>query len=356
MKLFPEWVRRLGLSARYILPVFLLLLPISKFADVFADAAREDVSGYRLYLEKYERPKSIVYPRDNGYSPERELLGKTLFFDPRLSGSNWISCATCHNPAISWGDGLPKAIGHGMQELGRRTPTILNLAWAPALFWDGRAESLEQQALGPIEAPGEMNMPLDQMVAKIRSVPGYRSLFDKAYPKKPIDEKTVADAIANFERTVISSKAPFDRWVEGDENAVSVDAKRGFVLFNTRANCAKCHGGWRLTDDSFHDIGVPGADPGRGKLFPTIEIMQYAFKTPSLRNVDLRGPYMHDGSEKTLEEVIDFYQVGGRVKRPGLSVEIKPLNLTEQEKRDLSAFLKTLTSVDRAVEIPTLPR
>jgi cytochrome c peroxidase len=344
--------RRFGRSARYLLPVFLFLLSVSKLPD----ASGEDISIYRLYMEKYGRPKSFVPPGDNGYSPERELLGKTLFFDPRLSGSNWISCATCHNPAMSWGDGLPKAIGHGMQELGRRTPTILNLAWSPALFWDGRAASLEEQALGPIAAPGEMNMPLDQMVDKIRSVPGYRSLFDKAYPQEAIDEKTIARAIANFERTVVSGKAPFDRWAEGDENAVSVEAKRGFVLFNDKANCVKCHGGWRFTDDSFHDIGVPGADQGRGKLFQTIGTMQYAFKTPGLRNVDRRAPYMHDGSEKTLEDVIELYQVGGRVRRPSLSAEIKPLNLTEQEKRDLIAFLKTLTSADRAVEIPTLPR
>ena len=331
-----------------LLPVLVLALPISSLSDEGPD--------YRHYLSKYVRPKSIVYPVDNAYSEERELLGKMLFFDPRLSGSNWISCATCHNPALSWGDGLPKAIGHGMQVLGRRTPTILNLAWSPALFWDGRAASLEEQALGPIAAPGEMNMPLDQMLGKISSVPGYRSMFDKAYPNERIDEKTIAKAIANFERTVVSGKAPFDRWLEGDEQAVSDAAKRGFALFNGKANCAKCHGGWRFTDDSFHDIGLPGSDPGRGKLFQTVAIMQHAFKTPSLRNVERRAPYMHDGSENTLEDVIELYQTGGRVKRPSLSAEIKPLNLADQEKRDLIAFLQTLTSADRPTEIPALPR
>jgi cytochrome c peroxidase len=356
MKFLPELVRRFGRSLRYILPVAFLLLPISELGAVFANAEGEDAALYQLYLKKYERPKAIVSPPENSYSPERELLGKTLFFDPRLSGSDWISCATCHNPALSWGDGLPRAIGHGMQVLGRRTPTILNLAWAPALFWDGRASSLEEQALGPIAAPGEMNMPLEKMVAKIRSVPGYRSLFDKAYPQAAVDEKTIAEAIANYERTVVSGMAPFDRWVEGDESAVSAEAKRGFIVFNGKANCAKCHGGWRFTDDSFHDVGVPGADPGRGKLFQTIEVMQNAFKTPTLRNVDRRAPYMHDGSETTLQDVIELYQVGGRAKRPSLSAEVKPLNLSEQEKRDLIAFLKTLTSMDRPVEIPTLPR
>lgn len=330
-----------------ILPSFLLISPLS---------AGDESSSYRRYFNDYTRPKSIAFPTDNAYTPERELLGKTLFFDPRLSGSNWISCATCHNPALSWGDGLPRAIGHGMQVLGRRTPTILNLAWSPALFWDGRAGSLEEQALGPIAAPGEMNMPLDKMVGKISSVPGYRSMFDKAYPAENIDAKTIAKAIANFERTVVSGKSPFDRWVDGDESAVSAEAKRGFSLFNGKANCAKCHSGWRFTDDSFHDIGVPGSDPGRGKLFQTISTMQNAFKTPSLRNVDRRAPYMHDGSVPTLEEVVELYQSGGRVKRQSLSAEIKPLNLTDQEKSDLVAFLKTLSSADRPVEIPTLPR
>jgi cytochrome c peroxidase len=341
-------------------PIFssmlLLMIVVMPLVLLTADGRGDDSQGSVEYLKQYARPKSIMYPAENGYSAERELLGKTLFFDPRLSGSNWISCATCHNPALSWGDGLPKAIGHGMQVLGRRTPTILNLAWSPALFWDGRAASLEEQALGPIAAPGEMNMPLEQMVGKIRALPGYRSMFDKAYPNETIDEKTIAKAIANFERTIVSGKAPFDRWVEGDASAMSTEAKRGFALFNGKANCAKCHSGWRFTDDSFHDIGIAGSDPGRGKLFQTVVAMQHGFKTPSLRNVERRAPYMHDGSEASLEEVVELYAAGGRVKRPSLSAEIRPLNLTDQDKRDLVAFLKTLTSADRSVEIPTLPR
>jgi cytochrome c peroxidase len=337
----------------WILFLVTIVMPLIVFT---ADGRGDDAQGYGEYLKQYTRPKSIAYPADNDYSAEREMLGKTLFFDPRLSGSNWISCATCHNPGLSWGDGLPKAIGHGMQVLGRRTPTILNLAWSPALFWDGRAASLEEQALGPIAAPGEMNMPLEQMVGKIRALPGYRSMFDKAYPNETLDEKTIAKAIANFERTVVSGKAPFDRWVEGDERAVSTEAKRGFALFNGKANCAKCHSGWRFTDDSFHDIGIPGSDPGRGKLFQTVAATQYSFKTPSLRNVERRAPYMHDGSEGSLEEVVELYAAGGRMKRPSLSPEIKPLNLTAQDKLDLVAFLQTLTSADRSIESPSLPR
>ena len=305
---------------------------------------------------KYQRPRSIPFPEDNQYSKDREMLGKMLFFDPRLSGSGFISCATCHNPAFCWSDGLPKAIGHGMRQLGRRTPTILNLAWAPTLFWDGRASSLEQQALGPIAASGEMNQPLEKMVAVVRSIEGYRPWFEKAYPGEPISEKTVAKAIATFERTVVSGVAPFDEWIQGKEGAVSEPAKRGFELFNGKANCAKCHAEWNFTDDGFHDIGVPGEDKGRGNIVKNVESLQYAFKTPTLRNIAGRAPYMRDGSEATLEAVVEFYDRGGKVRRPSLSPDIKPLHLTEQEKSDLIAFLKTLTSSDRPVEIPVLPR
>ncbi|HYE76149.1 MAG TPA: cytochrome c peroxidase, partial [Blastocatellia bacterium] len=232
----------------------------------------------------------------------------------------------------------------------------LNLAWSEALFWDGRAESLEAQALGPIQAAGEMNLPLDQMVQKVSEISGYKELFAKAYPGEPVNEKTVAKAIATYERTVTSAPAPFDQWVSGKGSAISESAKRGFALFNGKANCAACHSGWRFTDDSFHDIGLPGEDRGRGAILKEIEITQFAFKTPTLRDADRRGPYMHDGSEKTLEDVIELYNQGGRVKRPSLSNEIKPLNLTAEEKHDLVEFLKTLTSPSQPVTIPALPR
>jgi cytochrome c peroxidase len=299
---------------------------------------------------------SIPFPADNAYSAERELLGRTLFFDPRLSGSDWISCASCHNPGFSWGDGMPRAIGHGMKTLGRRTPTILNLAWAESLFWDGRSDSLEDQALGPIAAAGEMNLPLDVLVAKLEKIDGYRELFAKAYPGEGIGTRTIAKAIATFERTAVSGTAPFDTWLAGDESAVSAEAKRGFLVFNQEGRCAKCHSGWRFTDDSFHDIGVSTDDPGRGALLKGLATMQSAFKTPTLRNVDQRGPYMHNGSVETLEAVVDLYDRGGVAHRPSLSPEMATLNLTDRQKSDLVAFLRTLTSADAPVTVPTLPR
>jgi cytochrome c peroxidase len=313
-------------------------------------------AGARSYAHKYRRPTTIPAPDDNAHTPEREALGKSLFFDPRLSGSNAISCASCHNPTLAWGDGLPRAIGHGRKTLGRRTPTLVNLAWADSMFWDGRAETLEEQALNPIQAPAEMNLNLDRMIEKLRAIPGYRELFARAYPDQPIGATTVALALAAFERQIVSGIAPFDRWVSGDDDAMPAAAHRGFALFNTKAQCAACHSGWRFTDDSFHDIGVTGTDRGRGAIHPHLDTIQYAFKAPTLRNVAQRAPYMHDGSVATLDDVIDLYDQGGLAKRPSLSAEIKPLGLTAEEKRDLVAFLQTLTSVDKTVDIPAPPR
>jgi len=310
--------------------------------------------GRILWKKDYVRPQSIPFPADNRFSPERALLGRTLFFDPRLSASKILSCARCHNPGFSWGDGLPLAIGDEMKELPRRTPTILNLAWADLLFWDGRAESLEEQALLPIESRTEMNQPVASMIRTVSELAGYRRLFEQAYPGEEISPKTVGRAIAVFERTVVSGRASFDEWIAGNESAIDESAKRGFDLFNAKAACRKCHAGWNFTDDGFHDTGVRGMDKGRGQLLP-LEAMQHAFKTPTLRNADQRGPYMHNGSERSLQDVLELYDEGGREKRPSLAPEIVPLHLTAREKADLLAFLKTLTSPGQATEFPLLP-
>lgn len=306
------------------------------------------------WKKKYTRPAGPAVVANNAPSKERELLGRTLFFDPRFSGTQSMSCASCHNPGFSWGDGLAKGIGDGMKQLGRRTPTILNAAYSELQFWDGRAASLEEQALGPMKSPAEMNLKLD-LAKVIEGIPGYRGMFAKAYPGEAIGEATTAKAIANFERTVVSGKAPFDHWIAGNEKAISEPAKRGFDVFNTKAACAKCHSSWNFSDSGFHDIGIPGTDRGRGSVL-NLESMQYAFKTPTLRNATERAPYMHDGSEKTLEDVIELYDLGGREKRPSLAPEMVQLHLTAPEKSDLLAFLKTLSSKDRPIEIPVLPR
>lgn len=336
------------------LAVGIAAAPISAWGS--GGAGKADLDGQlNELIRQYQRPQTIPFPESNSYTPERELLGRTLFFDPRLSGSGLMSCATCHNPALAWGDGLPRALGDGMKALDRRTPTILNLAWSELLFWDGRADSLEEQALKPVESEEEMNLPLSRMLEILRTLPGYVQLFQDAYPGEGINEETVAKAIAAYERTIVSGMAPFDRWVQGDDAAVSPAAKRGFYLFNTKAACASCHSGWRFTDDSFHDIGVADNDKGRGQHIP-VELMQHAFKTPTLRNVDERYPYMHDGSEETLLDVIELYDRGGRIHRSSRSFQIRQLQLSESEKSDLLAFLATLTSKDKPVQLPALPR
>ncbi len=307
------------------------------------------------WKSKYLRPGSVPFPAGNLLTKPRELLGRTLFFDPRLSSSKFISCASCHNPGFSWSDGLPTSAGCGMHQLCRKTPSILNLAWADLLFWDGRAASLEEQALGPIASPTEMNLPLDGLVRRVDGIAGYRRMFACAYPGQKITAEAIARALATFERTVVSGVAPFDKWISGDNSAISESAQRGFDLFNTKAACQKCHTGWNFTDNGFHDTGVGDQDKGRGADLP-LEAMQHAFKTPTLRNSDRRSPYMHDGSEQSLEDVIDLYDRGGRVKRPSLAPEMVPLHLTKLEKSDLMAFLASLSSDDKPVEIPVLPR
>ena len=308
---------------------------------------------------QYQRPNEIPFPEDNPYSEEKAKLGKILYFDPRLSASGTQSCATCHNPSFDWGDGMGLAVGHGHKRLGRKSPTILNLAWdheAEAYMWDGRKSSLEEQALGPIEAGVEMNMSMDILIPVLKEIEEYQKLFKSAFPndEDPINKTNIGKAIATYERTIVSGEAPFDKWIKGNEDAISESAKKGFILFNGKANCSACHSGWNFSDASFHDIGIDDDDKGRGAIVP-IPSMQHAFKTVGLRNIDRRAPYMHNGSIKTLMEVINHYD-HGFVKRESLSDEMKELNLTDDEKQDLVEFLKTLTSDDEPVTLPKLPR
>ncbi len=299
------------------------------------------------------RPTSVPFPEENPYTTEKATLGQKLFFDPRLSGSDYISCATCHNPGFAWGDGLPTGYGHKMAKLGRRTPTILNSAWGELTMWDGRKDSLEEQALGPIGGKA-MKQDVSAVVEELTAIPGYRTLFNVAFPGEGITLENIAKALATYERTIVSGIAPFDRWIAGDQRAISAAAKRGFDLFNNKANCAACHTGWSGTDSGFHDIGLPDDDIGRGKIVKNVVKLQHAFKTPTLRSIAQRAPYMHDGSLGTLKEVIDHYN-DGFTRRESLSDEIKPLNLSEDEKADLLAFLLTFEGDDPAVVSPVLP-
>jgi len=347
---------RQTLSARFVAAAGIAAWVI--FAYAFASSAGKDGPAEITAAMKalYNRPDSIPYPKDNPYSEAKANLGKTLFFETRLSRSQVMSCATCHNPGFDWTDGNPKGVGDYHKTLPRKVPTLFNLAWDDLFFWDGRAEGLEKQGLGPMQSATEMHMSLDEAVTRLKAIHEYAPLFTSAFPGQsdPITPENIAKAIAIFERSIISGEAPFDRWIKGDENAISAEAKHGFLLFNTKARCADCHTGWNFSDDSFHDTGVDDADIGRGKFLP-FTTMQHAFKSVGLRNIERRAPYMHNGSLATLMDVINHYD-HGFVKRESLADDIKPLHLSEQEKQDLVEFLKTLTSRDTPVTIPEMPK
>jgi cytochrome c peroxidase len=316
---------------------------------------QKPAEGIEALKALYRRPTTIPFPRENPYTPAKAALGKKLYFDTRLSVTSAQSCASCHSPSFGWGDGLPVGVGHGMAKLGRRSPSIINAAWGAIFMWDGRLATLEEQALGPIQAAGEMNMPLDKLMERLSTIPEYKPLFEAVFPREGLTPKSLAAAVATYERTVVSERATFDAWIEGDEKAISDSAKRGFALFNGKALCSSCHEGWNFTNDSFHDVGLASKDIGRGEFMPGIVKMRHAFKTPGLREITRRGPYMHDGSLASLEAVVEHYDHAG-VARPSRSDLMKPLGLTPQEKTDLVAFMQTLTSSPQPTIAPALPR
>jgi len=328
---------------RLLIP-FLAALLAALSLDVASSSMASDPAA--SFLDYYRRPPvDTVMP--GSVEARRIALGQMLFFERRLSHSQQMSCASCHNPALAWQDGRRTGLGDRGNRLSRRTPTLLNIGWSEPLFWDGRADTLELQAPGPLLNPDEMGLRADRLVPTVSRNAAYRRAFGEAFPGKPIALETVAAALAAYQRTIVSAPSPFDRWVEGDPGAISAAARRGFVLFNTTAKCAACHMGWRFTDDGFHDIGLPGADRGRAAIVPGIAPLEKAFKTPTLRSIAYRAPYMHDGSIATLEQVLDHYD-HGFIARPSLSDQIGPLHLSARDKHDLIAFMKSLSSPSRS--------
>lgn len=306
----------------------------------------------------YEPLPKMEHPKDNPWSKEKEELGKMLYFDPRLSGSNWISCATCHAPGLGWGDGLPRALGHGMKELGRHSPTVINSGYFAVQFWDGRAKTLEDQAKGPIASPGEMNQDYGELVKELKVIPGYVMRFEKVFGKDSVTIDNIAKAIATYERSVVSNNAPYDRYQKGDKSAMSKSAVSGMKLFFGKARCSICHNGPAFTDSNFHNIGVKPAGPLKEDLgrynVTKDENDKGAFKTPGLRHITHSAPYMHNGSEKTLAEVIRFYNRGGD-DVPNKSPFMVPLGLSDSEITDLVEFMKALDGEPILVTLPELP-
>lgn len=313
----------------------------------------------------------LLIPPDNPVTPERVALGRRLYFDKRLSKDGNVSCATCHDPAKGFADGKKVSEGIGGKKGARNAPTVLNAIFYEFQFWDGRAASLEEQAKGPMINPVEMGMGSHDDVVKAVTIPEYQPEFQRIFGRAPnIDD--VAAAIATFERTVLSGDSAFDRFQAGDKAALSASAQRGWELWNGKARCNTCHPFGDVTpnfsDNKFHNIGVAAkgrdfasiarqaasvTDPAQLAFHPDYtELGRFiatrqpkdigAFKTPGLRDIALTAPYMHDGSEATLLDVIVFYDKGGE-PNPYLDGGIVPLKLTDQEKQDLVAFMEALT-------------
>lgn len=320
-------------------------------------------------------------PADNPTTPEKVELGKKLFFDRRLSGDGTMSCVACHDPRTGFSDAEDISQHYPTTKNWRNSPTLINVGFAKFLFHDGRASSLEEQALFPIMSSFEMNQNLDYVEEEIREVPEYLKEFSNAFGDEDTSRQRIAMALAAFQRTLVSRNSPLDRYLKGDEGALSPEMRAGLEVFRGKGGCTECHHGVNLSDDGFHALGVPenpkllhdpriaitmrfvgkvsgfenyrylSEDPGRFLVTKDPEDWK-AFKTPTLRDVSRTAPYMHNGVFASLEEVIDFYDRGGG---PG-NKELEPLGLSAGEKRALGAFLAdALTGEEIIIEYPEVP-
>jgi cytochrome c peroxidase len=378
---------------RALLVVFLLAVAAIAFWPAPADfRGDEATAGAGLGHGGLQRPfPAMIIRPDNGPDgaafTERAELGRLLYFDPILSHSNDMSCATCHHPDLGFTDGRGQSMGKGGHGIGpersggevlrRASPTIWNAAFNFKQFWDGRAKDLEEQAIGPITNENEMGSSPEEVVRKVRAIPEYARLFDAAFggtDGSAVTIDSVAEAVASFERTLTSNNSPFDRFAAGDTDALTAQQRRGFNLFRSgKTRCFECHGLPTFSNPDFKVIGVPDldgqqADHGRAEIAGGAGY-ERAFKVPTLRNVALSAPYMHNGRFKTLEEVLEFYAKGGG---PGLGLnvgnvddKIRPYDLSAQEREDIVAFLCALTDESKLTQqfpvsvpsgLPVVPR
>lgn len=357
-----------------------LLLPVFVKADDTV-AGREEFE-FKLPLGISRDVWTYFVPKDNPMTAEKVALGRQLFFDKRLSADGSISCADCHAPERAFTDGKRIAEGIGGRTGSRNSPTLLNAMFNTGQFWDGRAESLEAQARLPLVNPDEMGKQTDeQMIARLRALPDYTNRFGRVFAR-PITMDTVAKAIAAFERTLVAGNSPFDRYQAGDSNALSGAARSGMILFRGKARCNVCHtinqgfGAYPfLSDGNYRNTGVAAVATGfaavsrramqvasdfkpallaelnkqpdsqlLGRFLVTGNTLDIgAFRTPSLRNVELTAPYFHDGSAATLADVVKFYVKGGS-ENAFRDWQLEPVDLSEDEQHDLVEFLKALTS------------
>ena len=298
----------------------------------------------------------VPVPEDNPMTAEKVELGKLLYFDVRLSKDNTVSCATCHDPQTAWTEHKPTSTGIGSQVGGANSPTVINSAYATSQFWDGRAATLEEQALGPIENPIEMGHTLPEMISSLNQLDGYKERFQKVFGTD-VTEEGVAKAIAAFERTVLSGNSPYDKFLAGDEGALNDAQKRGMELFNT-VGCADCHTPPVFSSWDFYNAGVgmdkDPPDEGRKAVTGNDDDLG-AFRVPMLREVANTHPYFHDGSAATLADAVALMAGGGK-DNPNLSEMLKAVRdheLTEENQKDLVEFLNALSGEFPIVEPPT---
>jgi cytochrome c peroxidase len=296
---------------------------------------------YVLSVPGYFPP--INTPNDNQLTDARVALGKRLFYDPLLSIDSTISCGSCHQPSLAFTDGRTLPFGVQNRVVPRNAPSLANLGFYPAFNWDGGVPTIELQAFVPIQNHVEMDMPFDTLVARLRRHPQYPQLFREAYNREP-DNYSIVRALAAFQRTLVSASSPYDRYIQGDSSALTPAQKRGMALFfGERAECFHCHGGALFTDNTFQNNGLylNYTDEGRGRVTGrSYDVGK--FKVPTLRNIALTAPYMHDGSLQTLEQVVQHYSTGGQ-PHPNRSALLRPFTLTTQERQDLVDFLHALT-------------
>jgi cytochrome c peroxidase len=326
------------------------LVPLAVFVALLAVAPFAEAQSVKIPLGL--DAAALKVPADNPSTPEKIALGKQIFFDPRWSKSKTVACVSCHAPEHGWSDARRFSVRHDGTPTPRRSPTLVNRAFGALQQWAGARRSLEDQAMKSSDSDPET------VVRHLGAIPGYRAAFQRVFGT-PVTAANVAKAIAAFERAILSGNAPYDRFVAGDQAAMSPAARRGFALFVGRARCASCHRGFNFTDEDFHNLGVgmdrPTPDLGRFDVTKK-DADRGAFKTPTLRDVARRPPYMHDGSLATLRDVVAFYNRGG-VPNPTRSPLVTPLGLTGAEESALVAFMEALTGeIDPAITSrPTLP-
>jgi cytochrome c peroxidase len=303
-------------------------------------------------------PTVVPIPATNLNYTAKVELGKQLYFDGRLSKNGQVPCAACHVPTTGFADARQVSIGVGGAIGDRQAPTIFNTAYNPLQFWDGRVGSLEEQVLGPIQEEDEMAETIENVVKKIGKIKGYQQQFREVFGTG-VNMQGIAEAIAAYERTIVSTDSAFDKYMQGDAKGMDESAIRGMTLFKGKGRCILCHNGPNFTDNQFHNLGVPQVGPRKEDLgrydVTLVEHDKEAFKTPTLRSISETAPYMHGGAFKTLEEVVDFLDQGGE-HNPNLSPLVKPLGLSPNEKADLIAFLKALTGAPIKFEMPKLPK